>query len=159
MHVTKDRQPMHVRPTRKRWWALAIFGVLGLAALGLWAALHRAERQAIQFEIGPQALEDRFGIRIVLITVTAGGGLVDLRYQVVDAEKAPLIWETENLPVLIAEDSGTTLRVPPPRARPDKIEAGHVYFLLVPNAEGAIRPGTRVTLVFDNVRVEHLTVE
>src|SRR5690606_16618443 len=33
-----------------------------------------------------QGMEDEFGIRVRLIGVTAGGGLIDLRYKVVDLE-------------------------------------------------------------------------
>ena len=35
-----------------------------------------------------QELEERYGIRITLIGITAGGGMIDFRYKVIDADKA-----------------------------------------------------------------------
>ncbi len=57
-------------------------------------------------------LEDRFGIQMTLVAVTAGGGLIDIRFRATDAAKAADLFNAENLPVVIAPDSGVTIKPP-----------------------------------------------
>ncbi len=101
--------------------------------------------------------EDRFGIRIVLIGVTAGGGMIDLRYQVRDAAKAALLLDAETRPLLIAEDGGVVLRQ---HVRPEArhLEAGRSYSLLYSNVQNALRPGSLVSVVLGDLLLEHLVV-
>ena len=90
--------------------------------------------------------------------VTADGGLIDFRFQVVDAHKAATMPEPGNLPVLIAEDRRIALKLRP-RADVAHLQAGRVYYLLYPNAQSAINPGSRVTLVIGDLRLEHLIAQ
>ncbi|MDI6858711.1 MAG: hypothetical protein QME71_10395 [Dehalococcoidia bacterium] len=105
---------------------------------------------------GAAALEEEYGIRITLVAVTAGGGLVDLRYQVTDAAKAAqVLGPGAEAPTLIAEESGKTLpsQQAPEETRP---ETGQTYFILYPNVENSVKPGSAVTVVIGDVRLEHL---
>jgi len=101
-------------------------------------------------------LEERYGVRLRLLAVTAGGGMVDLRLKILDAEKAtPLLGEPSKPPLLVAEDSGTTLQAPEGSMGEEiRLQDGQVLILLYPNAGGAIRPGTPVSVVFGNERLE-----
>jgi hypothetical protein len=60
--------------------------------------------------ITQQQLEERHGLKITLIAVTAAGGIVDFRYQVTDTTKVGLfLLNPDNSPVLMAMDSGLKL--------------------------------------------------
>ena len=91
---------------------------------------------------------------MTLIAVTAAGGYVDFRFRVVDADKAAQLLQAENQPVLVAEDSGLTLKL---SALPDQetLVLDRVYFFLYPNAQNAIESGSLVTVVMGDLRLEH----
>ena len=82
--------------------------------------------------------------------------MVDLRLKILDAEKAtPLLGEPSKPPFLVAEDSGTTLQAPEGSMGEEiRLQDGQVLILLYPNAGGTIRPGTPVSVVFENERLE-----
>jgi hypothetical protein len=124
-----------------------------VACLGVLAACRGSTPTPVPLT-PDRALEECCGIRITLIAVTASGGMVDLRYKVLDPVKAKAALQDQaNVPVLIAED-GT--RLPSPGlAEPnqDPVE-GRVYYMLYPNTRGVVRPGTRVTVVVGEVQLE-----
>ena len=101
-------------------------------------------------------IEQRFGIQMTLVAVTAGGGLIDIRFRVTDAAKAADLFKPENLPAVIAPDSGVTIKPPEP-PDPGQLTDGQIYFLLYPNSGGAIKPGSKVTLAFGDLRLEYQT--
>lgn len=103
-------------------------------------------------------VEQRLGIRIRFIAVTAAGGLVELRYEVVDAEKAAGLLDVAGRPALIAEDSGAVLTM---HVRPEvrSLDAGRSYSFLFANTRNAIRPGSLVTVALGDLRLEHLVAQ
>jgi hypothetical protein len=104
------------------------------------------------------AIEAKWGIRPTLIAYTADGGLVDFRYIVLDPDKvAALMSDVQNLPVLRAEDSGTLVNSTAAMAGDrHTFAAGQTYFMLYRNASGAIRTGTPVTILFGDLKIEHV---
>lgn len=106
--------------------------------------------------ISSTTLEKRHGIRIDQVAVTGGGGLVDLRFTVLDPAKArPLLLNHAKPPRLTAEGSKTELQAPTHGAmRNVRLQKDAACFLLYPNARSAIHPGTRVAVAFGDVLVE-----
>lgn len=104
------------------------------------------------------AIEERYGIRITMLAVTAGGGAVDFRFQVVDPDKASVyLHGTEDLPVLIVEGSGARIEAPN-HAHTTAYQYGIVYYMLYGNPRSVIRPGTKVTAVLGDLRLRHIVV-
>jgi hypothetical protein len=110
--------------------------------------------------ISASTLEERLGIRVTLIGVTAAGGLIDFRFKVLDSQKAAqMLEDPENLPELIVEESGTTL-VPPAGAFQDtELETGQIYYMLYPNPRGAIQPGMAVSVVIGDAHLEPILAQ
>jgi hypothetical protein len=106
-------------------------------------------------------LEDRYGIRVDQVAVTGGGGLVDVRFTVLDPGRArTLLRGHDGLPRLIVEGGAVSLEAPSHGAmRNIRLQKDAACFLLYPNARGAIRPGTRVALAFGEVKVEQVVVK
>jgi hypothetical protein len=129
--------------------------VAAFLAYQAWTTRAPASTTDVTQVISANELEERYGLRVRLIGVTAGGGMIDFRLKILDAEKARrFLQDPANLPRLIAVESGTTL-VPSQGMDEDMPwEAGGVLFFLVPNSGGAIRPGSPVSVVFDDVRLE-----
>ncbi|MBW1988057.1 MAG: hypothetical protein JRI97_00785 [Deltaproteobacteria bacterium] len=80
-------------------------------------------------------LERRYGVRILSLRATAGGRMLDLRYKVVDAEKARDMLSKNTMPRLLHESSSKELFVPVTRLGPLRQttlapEDGRHYFVL-----------------------------
>ncbi|MCB0049565.1 MAG: hypothetical protein KDE24_08490 [Caldilinea sp.] len=106
-----------------------------------------------------QELEDEFGIRVRLIGVTAGGGLIDLRYKVVDLEKAlPLLGSHETMPELVDEASGQRLVAPEGVMHHGDLEE-RVYFMHYPNGGNKVKPGSLVSVVMGDITVEGIAAQ
>jgi len=101
----------------------------------------------------PSALEAQYGVQIVQVGLTASGGLVDLRFKVLDAAKArSLLGNPANAPVLIAGDK-PPLAPPHHALRGARFGKGQVVFILYPNLRGAIQPGTEVVVAMGDARL------
>jgi hypothetical protein len=141
--------------------------VLGLAVGGLFAYrawdANRQGAQAAQIaEMQAQvmaAIDAQWGIRVTQVVATADGGLVDLRYQITDPDKAIFLFDdVANFPRLVAEDSGVEIALTTLPHQHD-LEFGQVYFILFRNAANAVKPGGLVTVMVGGLAVEHFAVE
>jgi hypothetical protein len=101
-------------------------------------------------------LESEHGLRVTRVAVTGNGGLVDLRFTVLDPVKArPLLEGAGHELRLVVEKGGAALEAPHHGAmRNVRIAQDAACFVLFPNARGAVRPGGRVAVEFGGVSVE-----
>jgi hypothetical protein len=106
------------------------------------------------------ALPARSGVRLVRVSTTGGGGLLDLRYQVVDADRAQSVHDAETPPIMIDERSGLLV---------SQLFMGHMhhgqpkpgvsYYLIFLNPGNIVRAGSRVTVQLGDARVPHVVVQ
>jgi len=140
--------------------------VAGFYAYQFWMAPPVAaplpETQAAATVISQKSLEERFGISIKLIGVTAAGGMVDFRYKILDKEKAAFLFGPDNDTVkLIADDNGTTLGMPAGHGMNHHggLKNGVVNFHFFANTDGAVKAGRPVTVVIGSLRLEPITAQ
>jgi hypothetical protein len=96
-------------------------------------------------------------VRVLHVAVTGDGGLVDLRYQVVDADKAQAVHDLP--PLLIDEGTGGVVMRPwMGHAHMNSPKQGIAYFVLFENTGTLIRSGSRVTVQLGDARLEHIRV-
>ena len=158
VHNITDGKMPNLRPAR--WVTLWI--VFSILAASFLAGCSGANGQpgggaqnGTQNRISQQTLEEQYGTRITLVAVTAGGGLIDVRVKVLDAEKASQIMtDTTDMPSLIVERTGTILHAAgdEPVTRP--LEDGMLYFFLYPNSGTIVVDGSMVVVDFGEVQVE-----
>jgi hypothetical protein len=104
--------------------------------------------------LSPASFEQRHGIRLVRVAVTAAGGMVDLRLVVTDQDKArALLADPAHGPRLVADGGRRILSAPHRLAHGLSVRQGAGSFLLYPNVAGAVRPGSRLLVAFGDVRV------
>jgi hypothetical protein len=102
---------------------------------------------------------------VLSVRRSAAGHIIDLRYRVLDAEKAAPFLDRPQRPYLIDQASGLQLTVPtspkvgPLRQTTERPTAGRVYFILFGNPDRRLGPGAVVTLVHGEQRLENLVVE
>lgn len=105
------------------------------------------------------------GIQVMSVRTSANGNMIDFRYKVLDSDKAATLMNREHKPFLIDEATGAKLRVPsapkigPLRQTAQKPAVGRVYFTLFANPGKMVKPGSKVTLVVGDTRLEHLSIE
>jgi hypothetical protein len=104
-------------------------------------------------------LVDRSGVKITQVAVTGGGGLVDLRYQVVDPDRANALHEPSTPPAVVDERSGLVVHeLLMSHSHTGPFKAGVTYYLVFNNPGNWVRHGSKVTVLLGNAQVEHVVV-
>lgn len=158
--VTPHPNPAIRSSGRRRSPWLLIAAVLALVA-GAWQAisssLSPSPAEAVR-QITALQLESDYGVRVRLIGVTAAGGMLDLRFKILDPVKAAQIFkDQERLPRLIA--GKTILETEPPDLDSLVLEQDGIVFMLFPNRGGAVTPGTPVTIAFGDLQLEPMPAQ
>ncbi len=161
--VSAGRRGPRGRRGRRRF--VALIAVLSLVAVGggvqAWRQHLASDVRHGASLVSADGMAARYGIDIDLLAVTAAGGLVELRYQVVDPDKAAsLVHDPDLSPALVAEASGKTLVMStPPHHHGSELHLGGTYFFLMANAESTLHKGDQVTLIIGEARMEHLEMQ
>jgi hypothetical protein len=139
------------------------FGVAvaaGALALALGGGGSGARRQhPLPPAVSAAGLVERSGVRVVRVAVTGGGGLLDVRYEVVDPGRAGNLHDAATPPAIVDERTGAPieglLMGHAPHSRP---KAGVTSVLIFVNPGNSVRRGDRVSLVLGGARLEHVVV-
>jgi len=124
-----------------------------------WNPVH--SKEVIKLDDLRQAL----GIELVSLRRSAAGHMLDLRYRIVDREKATPFVEGRIKPYLVDPERKLLLHVPFAEkvgklqqvhlsSRPD-----YVYFMLFGNEGRLVQAGDRVTVIFGDFRIDDVKVE
>jgi hypothetical protein len=117
-----------------------------------------APAQPAHFAAMPE-LEERYGIRVMLIGVTAAGGMVDFRFKVLDQDKARVLTQEHNLmPVLNVQNTDTRLAMPS-GMHSMTLQNGKVYYVLFGNSKGTVKPGTPISVAFGDMQLEPILAQ
>jgi hypothetical protein len=103
-------------------------------------------------------VEDRYGVRVTLVALIAGGGLIDCRFRVIDPAKAAFLLKADNLPLLVAEKSNRAIQIDQPIDQAGLIQ-DRVYSVVYPNVQNALEPGDQVSVIIGDLRLEHVLVQ
>jgi len=137
--------------------AVALLVLIG-GLVAAWRIGRGAEASSARgvIPISPE-IEEKFGIRFTQMAVIAEGGMIDLRYRIIDEGKAANFGHyTETAPMLIAEDSGKIVDTTLMGFHHHNLEVGRVYYILYRNTANAIEPGSKVTIAIDELSLEHV---
>ena len=158
------------RPPGRARIAGFLAGVLiaaGIGALALW--LPQRSSGQTSAEPPPQwqrpavaapGLAERSGVRLIRVAVTGGGGLLDLRYQVVDPSKAVTVHEARTPPAIIDERTGLVLnRLLMGHAHHGQLKAAVSYYLVFENTGHWVHRGSEVTVLLGDAQLEHVVVK
>ena len=127
---------------------------------GLW--LGWQAYQAAQLPGTPAAaaaIEAQWGIRVTHIAVLADGGLIDFRFQVIDPDKAGPLFSLDKRPAMIVESTGQRVdSLYHPNMAHD-VQAGESVYFIYNDTQGALKPGTAVSVLLGDLRLEHIVVQ
>jgi hypothetical protein len=103
---------------------------------------------------------DEVGARVLRVTESGAGGLLDMRYQVVDADKAAAIHNAKYPPALVDEHSGQVIgRLLMGHAHTGTFHAGVTYYVAFENPGGLVKRGDPVSVVLGPLRLQHVRVQ
>jgi hypothetical protein len=124
------------------------------------AAPAAAGPRALPAAVSASGLAQRSGVRVVRVAASGGGGLLDLRFQVVDPGAAAAIHDTKTPPALVHEPTGMVMgRLFMDHGHHGSFKAGVTYPLIFLDPGGIVRRGDRVSVVLGGARLEHVRVE
>ena len=104
-------------------------------------------------------LVGRTGVRITQLAVTGDGGLLDLRFQVVDPTKADAIHDRAWPPALISEANGVVAsELLMGHEHTGRFRGGQTYYLVFTNPGNLVERGSQVTVMLGDASVRHLRV-
>lgn len=141
---------------RSRLFKFIIPATVVLVLAGSAFAIQVWKTRAAPGIVGMEKLEERWGIQITMLAVTADGGMLDLRYRMVDPTKVIDLQELETKLVFIVEKNGYTFRPVTPMRHSHDAQIGLIYSMLYYNQNGMIQPGDLVTIQLGDVRVQHV---
>jgi hypothetical protein len=109
------------------------------------------------------AIEEKWGIKVLSVRLTAASHMLDFTYRITDSEKASSLVRKQVKPYLIDQATGTRLSVPMTKLgamRQTAVlpEADRNYRILFGNP-GLVKAGSKVTVVIGDMKVENLVVE
>jgi hypothetical protein len=160
MRVLKADRPVVPPKSYNNFFSVSIILVaLLVVAIYVNNAYKSLQRDALPqgtVLISQTVLEEKYGLRVNLVAVTAGGGLVDLRLKIIDGEKAKsLLQDSNNFPSLWIADGNINLAVSEEtKSQEIKFENDGNLFVMFPNSHSVVKPGTPVSVRFGSTQVE-----
>ena len=145
-------------------WLLS--GIILLMGLAFWMIF--AEFGDVLLKRGPQSVAEMdqstftaaTGAQLVVVSMTAGNGMIDIRFRVVDPDKAFVMHDWDNPPTIIDQDTGAELwHTRHDGAHDDDLHAGVVYSHRILNGSGLIERGERIDLKVGDIVLNDIPVQ
>ena len=110
--------------------------------------------------ISESEFEERHGLQVRLIGVTAAGGMIDFRLKMIDPDKArAFLQEPANLPITMIAEDGSQLLAADEMDEEITWEEGGILFILLRNNGGVVQPGAEVIIEFGDSRLEPMLAQ
>lgn len=162
------------RPGRRTLLLGALSGIVLVAGgLGLMRGLTSSDSPPVT-SVAPAAVAPQWhrptvtattlarssGVRITRVAVTGGGGLVDLRFQVVDPAKAHALHDPSTPPAVVDQQSGLVVHdLLMNHSHTGEYHAGATYYLIFNNPGNWVHRGGTVTVLLGNAAVPNVVVK
>jgi hypothetical protein len=137
-----------------------VFAVLlTLGAVGLWQHAERAAARPSYHVPRSAQLESATGVRFTQAAVVAHGGIVEVRYVVLDAQKASRFQsDTKHPPRLTGERSHKVSWRTALMRQGHELRPGQTYYILYLNNANGIRRGDTLQIDEGRVRLTNVPV-
>jgi hypothetical protein len=148
-----------------------VLGVLALVVVfvaTLWVRVSRDDSNVGGAKSGnvastmptSSAIEEKYGVRFLGVDVTSAGGMIQVRYQVLDSSKTEVIHDQSAAPYVV--DSHGVKYADPGMVGHSHIgpvkASGTTDFVLLANARGGVRPGSIVTIKIGDLELRGVPV-
>jgi hypothetical protein len=104
-------------------------------------------------------LVQRSGVKVTVVAVTGDGGLVDLRFKVVDPERANALHDPRTPPAVVDEESGLVVHdLFMDHSHSGPYKAGVTYYLVFNNPGNWLHHGSTVSVLLGDAQLRHVPV-
>jgi hypothetical protein len=164
---------VHPAPRRRRWVSrhARLFGVLAVVVIAglvlltthvVGSGKREANNVPVSWQrpiVSADGLVQRSGVKITQVAVTGDGGLVDLRFEVVDPGRASAVHDPATPPAVVDEASGLVVHeLFMNHSHTGPYKAGVTYYLVFNNPGNWVHHGSMVSVMLGNAQVEHVRV-
>ncbi len=140
--------------------------VLAVAVVVAWATHREAAPSAAAVPpewqrpaVTAADLVQRSGVKLVRVAVTGGGGLIDVRFQVVDPDKAASLHQPRTPPAVVDERTGLVVHdLLMNHSHTGPMKPAQTYYLVFENPGGWVRSGSQVSVLLGDAQVDHVVV-
>jgi hypothetical protein len=105
-------------------------------------------------------IEAKYGVRFTSVDVTAAGGMIQLRYQILDSDKSAALHDAASAPFVV-DSRGVNYADPGmvghTHVGKTKV-AGTSDYILLANAKGGVQPGAIVTIKIGDLELHNVKV-
>jgi hypothetical protein len=109
--------------------------------------------------VSAAGLAARSGVKITQVAVTGAGGLIDLRYQVLDPDAANALHDPATPPAVVDERTGLVVHeLLMSHSHTGPFKAGVTYYLVFNNPGNWVHRGSKVVVLLGNAQVEDVVV-
>jgi hypothetical protein len=167
------------RRARLIGYAAGILLTIGIASLALWIRSETNKNRTVSDVEAPEevatsmvplalqrpvvteeGLVEKSGVQIIYVAVTGGGGLIDLRYQVVDPDKAVAVHDDQNPPIIVDESTGVVVNnLLMGHSHSGPFNAGQTYYLIFENPGNIVQSGSKVSVLLGGAEVDYVVVK
>jgi hypothetical protein len=110
--------------------------------------------------VTPAQLAQRSGVQVTEVAVSGDGGLIDLRYRVMDPDAAAALHDPSTPPAVVDERTGLVVHtLLMNHAHVGAFKAGVTYYLVFDNPGNLLQSGQRVSVLLGNARLEHVVLQ
>ncbi len=92
-------------------------------------------------------LEEKYGVQITQVSITALSSIVDVRLKIIDPQKAHLLLDKH--PILFVDNQNVIH--PPHLHTHSELKAGKIFVMFFPASKATIHPGSHISLAFERV--------
>jgi hypothetical protein len=105
-------------------------------------------------------LEQQEGVRVETLATTGAGGLLDLRFTVLDGGKANSLHDEQHPPAIVDESTGLVANsLLMGHAHTAPYHAGARYYLVFENPGNLIKAGAKVSVLLGNAQLDDVVVK
>jgi hypothetical protein len=159
--MNEQTKPKGGKPGGIRWLTIAVLSLLAVTPVVTGAVMAQGSpaNHRPQMPKNPD-LEAKVGVQVVRATLAGDGGLLDLRYVVLDAPSAQYWFaNTSKPPKLFDTRNSATISNVAPMRDAHQQRPGQTYFLIYQNAGNTIHRGDRINLSVAGVTLRGIPVE
>jgi len=144
--------------------SIPILILIVLVSVGWYAFnIYRASQENNYLQgtvtISHTILEGKYGVRVNLVAVTAAGGFVDVRLEILDKEKAKsLLQDPQSFPSLFVDNVSLNVSQEA-KERGVELENNGNLFMMFSNAGNTVKQGTPVTILFGDIALEPINAK
>lgn len=139
--------------------ALALVALLLLSGHSSGSRPQPATPRPLPPAVSAAEMAKRSGVRVVRVAATGAGGLLDVRYEIVNPDAAAALHDEKTPPAVVDERSGLVIgQLLMGHFHKGQPKAGITNYLVFMNPGDGVRRGDRVSVVLGPARLEHVRV-